>query len=336
VNPPLRGSASKPVTASRSRAAAGEILTTRRTPACVLATAVAPWTETYSLDEGLFRHEVATLLAAGYSHLYIFGTAGEGYAVDEPRFEQVARVFSEQMQAAGAEPMVGVISLSTATILRRIAWARDTLGVGLFQISLPGWGALEDAEVRTFFDAVLGQFEDCQFLHYNLLRTKRLVTATQYAAIAADHPNLVATKNSTDSMLRVRELIDTAPMLQHFLNEHGFVFGSLIGECGLLISLATTNLAMGQRYFDAGRARDVDTLVQLEGELSQIGQQFAATIGGGAARIDGAFDKVLWRLHDPRFPLRLLPPYQGADASAADAFQAFLQEHYPHWAAQRA
>ncbi|MGI9146880.1 MAG: dihydrodipicolinate synthase family protein [Chloroflexota bacterium] len=305
-----------------------------RFPACILATAVLPWTDTYTLDESLFRHEVASLLAAGYSHLYVFGTAGEGYAVDEPQFMRITRVFSEEMRAAHAEPMIGVVSLSLETILRRIALTRQELGVRLFQISLPSWGALEDTEVRSFFDAVLGGFEDCQFLHYNLLRTKRLVTARQYAAIAADHPNLVATKNSTDSMLRVRELMDTAPMLQHFLNEHGFAFGSLIGQCGLLISLAATNLTMGQRYFEAGRTRDLDTLIKLEGELSQIGQMFAATVGGGVARIDGAFDKVLWRLHDPRFPLRLLPPYEAAEASAADAFLALLRERYPRWAPQ--
>jgi dihydrodipicolinate synthase/N-acetylneuraminate lyase len=305
---------------------------TRRFPACILATVVVPWTPAYTLDEGLFRDEISTLLAAGYAQLYIFGTAGEGYAVDDPLFERVARVFNAEMRAGSAEPMVGVISLSMETIVRRITWARDTLGIRRFQISLPSWGALADAEVRNFFDTLLGRFEDCQFLHYNLLRTKRLVTASEYAAIAADHPNLVATKNSTDSMLRVRALIDGAPVLQHFLNEHGFLFGSLVGECGLLVSLATTNLAMGQRYFAAGRARDVETLVQLEGELARIGNMFATTVGAGVERIDGAFDKVLWRLHDSRFPLRLLPPYQGADASSADAFLAFLQEHYPHWA----
>ena len=299
-----------------------------------MATAVVPWTETFAFDDGLFRHEVATLLAARYTHLYIFGTAGEGYAVDDARFEHIARVFTQEMRAGNAEPMVGVISLSLDTMLRRIALARDTLGVRLFQISLPSWGALSDAEVRTFFDAVLGRFEDCQFLHYNLLRTKRLVTAHEYAAIAADHPNLVATKNSTDSMLRVRELLDVAPMLRHFLNEHGFLFGSLIGQCGLLISLASTNLAMGQRYFDAGQGRDVETLVTLEGELTQIGQAFAATVGGGAVRIDGAFDKVLWRLHDPRFPLRLLPPYEAANPSAADEFLKFLEQQHPRWAPQ--
>jgi dihydrodipicolinate synthase/N-acetylneuraminate lyase len=297
-----------------------------------MATTVVPWTDQFALDEGLFRHEIKTLLAAGYMHLYIFGTAGEGYAVDDPHFDQVARVFVDEMRAAHAEPMVGVISLSLQTILRRIAFARDSLGVRLFQISLPSWGALEGPEVRAFFDTILGNFGDCQFLHYNLLRTKRLVTAAEYAAIAGDHPNLVATKNSTDSMQRVRELIGDAPMLQHFLNERGFAFGSLIGECGLLISLASTNHDAGRRYFEAGRARDVDTLLQLEGELHEISKEFHACVGGGISRIDGAYDKVLWRLHDPRFPLRLLPPYAGASESATDAFLGFLRERYPHWA----
>jgi dihydrodipicolinate synthase/N-acetylneuraminate lyase len=301
-----------------------------------MAAAVVPWTDQFALDEGLFRHEIKTLLAAGYVHLYVFGTAGEGYAVDDPRFDQVARVFVDEMRAARAEPMVGVISLSLQTILRRIAFARDSLEVRLFQISLPSWGALEDAEVRAFFDTILGQFHDCQFLHYNLLRTKRLVTAAEYAAIAADHPNLVATKNSTDSMQRVRELIDSAPVLQHFLNERGFVYGSLIGECGLLISLASTNHDMGRRYFDAGRARDVETLLQLEGEVHEISKEFHACVGGGISRIDGAYDKVLWRLHDPRFPLRLLPPYMGADTAAADRFLELLRNKYPSWAPQEA
>jgi dihydrodipicolinate synthase/N-acetylneuraminate lyase len=303
----------------------------RRFPACILATVVVPWTPEYRLDEGLFRHEIATLLAAGYSHLYVFGTAGEGYAVDNAQFERIASVFVDEMRAGGAEPMVGVISLSLGTILERIAFARDSLGVRLFQISLPSWGALEEAEVRTFFDAVLGRYPDCQFLHYNLLRTKRLVTAPEYAAVAADHANLVATKNSTDSMVRIRELIEGAPTLQHFLNEHGFLYGSLVGECGLLISLATLNLQMGQEYFAAGQRGDVPTLTRMEADLGRLGQMLRECVGG--APIDGAFDKVLWWLHDRRFPLHLLPPYQGASADAAERFAALVRKNYPVWVA---
>jgi 4-hydroxy-tetrahydrodipicolinate synthase len=303
-----------------------------RFPACIMGTAVVPWTADYQLDEALFRHEIASLLAAECTNLYVFGTAGEGYAVDDAQFEHIARVFVDEMRAGGAEPMVGVISLSLTTMLRRTAFARDTLGVRRFQVSLPSWGALDDVEVRTLFDDVLGRFEDCQFLHYNLLRTKRLVSAAEYAAIAADHPNLVATKNSTDSMQRVRELLTTASEPRHFLNERGFAYGSLIAEPGLLISLATVNLAQGKRYFATGQARDVATLLRMEGELHDIGQHFHSMVSERRTLIDGAFDKVLWRLHDERFPLRLLPPYQAATESAADAFKRFLQQCYPHWA----
>jgi hypothetical protein len=131
-------------------------------------------------------------------------------------------------------------------------------------------------------------------------------------------------------MQRIRALLDEASVLRHFVNERAFAYGSLFGDCGLLMSLATINLAMGRAYFEAGRARDVSRLIGLEGELHQIAQVFHACVGSGY--IDGAFDKVLWRLHDPRFPLRLLPPYAGAAESAADSFVAFLRERYPHWA----
>jgi dihydrodipicolinate synthase/N-acetylneuraminate lyase len=295
-----------------------------------MATTVVPWTDHYTLDEARFRQEIATLLEAGYSHLYIFGTAGEGYAVDDAQFEQVARVFVEEMREHRAEPMVGVISLSLQTILRRIGLARDELGVSLFQISLPSWGALEDLEVRTFFDTILGKFDTCHFLHYNLLRAKRLVTASEYAAIAADHPNLVATKNSTDSLVRIRDLIDGAATLQHFLNERGFVYGSLIGECGLLISLATINLEMGKRYFEAGRTRDITSLLDMERALSEITREFQRCFGG--THIDGAYDKALWRLHQPDFPVRLLPPYQGVDPAEVEQFLLLLRQRYPRWA----
>lgn len=304
------------------------MLLVKRYPACIVGTAVVPWSPDGRFEERLFRREIDSLIANGYRNLYIFGTAGEGYAVTDDQHLEIARVFVEAMRSGGAEPMVGVISLSLQTIVARIEAARK-LGVRQFQISLPSWGPLDDGEVMRFFDLVLGRFEDCSFLHYNLQRAKRLVTAREYAAIAARHPNLVATKNSTDSMVRIRGLLEEAPMLQHFLNEHGYAYGSLLGECGLLISVAATNLRLGQAYFEAGRARDVETLFRMEGELRVMGEALAGVSPG--ARIDGAYDKVLWKLHDPDFPLRLLPPYEAAEPDAAARYLAFLRERLPQW-----
>ena len=168
----------------------------KRFPAGIMCTCVVPWDEQGQFLEPLFVDQVRAMLTLT-PNLYIFGTAGEGHAVSDRQFEQVARSFHTGMRAGGAEAMVGVISLSLATIQERIELCRG-MGIRRFQISLPSWGALTDAEVGTFFREVCGRFRDCQFLHYNLLRTKRLVTPEQYALLAAEHKNLVATKNSTD------------------------------------------------------------------------------------------------------------------------------------------
>ena len=57
-------------------------MSVKRYPSCILATVVVPWTADWRLDEAGLRRQIKTLLANGYRNLYIFGTAGEGYAVD--------------------------------------------------------------------------------------------------------------------------------------------------------------------------------------------------------------------------------------------------------------
>lgn len=302
----------------------------KRFPRCIMATCVVPWDEQGNFIEDLFRHQVRKLASDFTPHLYVFGTAGEGYAVSEPLFDRIVKVFHDTMKSSGAEAMVGVINLSLPTILDRINRARD-IGVRLFQISLPSWGVLSDAEMFEFFRQVCGRFPDCNFLHYNLMRTKRLVTPQEYARLAEEHPNLVATKNSTDSMIRIEGLLRHAPQLQHFLDETGFAYGNLIGECGLLASMVCTNYRSAHGYFEATCKRDVEQLLNLQCELLALSHDFLASVGD-RPHIDGAYDKMLWKLHDRRFPLRMLPPYQGVDEETFDRFAKLLAHKYPQWA----
>lgn len=304
----------------------------KRYPACIMGTCVVPWDERGEFVEELFRHEVQTLLQTGTKHLYVFGTAGEGYAVSDRQFDRIVPVFAECMRAGGGDPIVGIINLSLTTIIDRIERSREW-GARQFQISLPSWGALADREVFEFFRQTCGRFPDCRFMHYNLLRTKRLITPAEYAQLAEEHPNLVATKNSTDSMDRLEELIRLTPQLQHFFTEYGFAYGSLIGECGLLISLAAMNWKAAHRFFEAGRRQEAAPLLATQREMMSIGRELAGIVGA-QAHMDGAYDKLLWKLHDERFPLRLLPPYEAADESCFERLSAALREKYPNWAPQ--
>jgi dihydrodipicolinate synthase/N-acetylneuraminate lyase len=299
----------------------------KRYPSCIMAGCCIPWDAEGRFAEAIFRREVRMLLTYGTRHLYVFGTAGEGYAVTDRQFDQIVAVFADEMRQGDAEPMVGVIDLSLGTMCERIERCRD-IGVRHFQISLPSWGALADRELFDFFDCVCCRFRDCRFLHYNLPRTKRMVTGQRYGRLAAAHPNLVATKNCGDSLSHLGSLMEDAPQLQHFLSEAGYVYGSLFGECGMLASYIM-NWPKMKALWEAGRRRDLATMTSIQREVNMVTRTLFETVPDD--RIDGSYDKLFEKMYDSEFPLRLLPPYVGSSDDEFHAFVRLLGERLPDW-----
>lgn len=307
--------------------------TTKRYRPCVLATCCVPWDERFNFAEPVFRNWVRRLIAAGLRDLYIFGTAGEGYAVNDAQFDEITRAFLDETQRGGAQAMVGVISLSLPTVIGRIERAR-AMGAQRFQLSLPSWGALNDAELETFFRETCGRFPDCGFLHYNLQRAGRILTGAEYGRLAARHPNLVATKNSTADEVRLRSLLTDAPQLQHFITEVGFAKATLLGECGFLVSFASTNLGRALELFRAGRERDATKLAAFASEFPGLTATLKEAVGD-SAHMDGAFDKLFCRLHEPEFPLRLLPPYESVGEERFARYVEALRRSHSPWMPER-
>lgn len=281
----------------------------------ILATAVVPWNERFEFQEDVFRRQVHILARDLTRHLYVFGTAGEGYAVSERQFDQITRAFWESAQESRVTPMVGLISLSLPTIIERIERCH-ALGYRLFQLSMPSWGALNDREVDRFFAETCGRFPDCQFHHYNLMRTKRLLTSVEYRRLAAAHPNLIAVKNSTTDPAVIADLMTMTPRLRFYITEFGYAIARKTHDLGLLISLASIHPERAKRFVagtDAQRAADLEELKGVIAGLKAAGDKF---------HIDGAYDKMLYRMTDPTFPLRLLPPYASASEGDFEVFKA--------------
>ncbi|MEO6246296.1 MAG: hypothetical protein ABIQ12_12755 [Opitutaceae bacterium] len=286
----------------------------------ILATAVIPWDSRYHFDAPAFRQQVGAIAKGLTRNIYIFGTAGEGYAVSESQFDEIATAFWQASLDYRVTPMLGIVSLSLPTIVSRIQRGH-ALGFREFQLSLPSWGALNDTEVDAFFAATCGQFGDCRFHHYNLLRTKRLLTSVEYRRLAEAHPNLVAVKCSTDDPAILSDLLTVSPRLMFFFTEFGYARARrTTSNIGLLISLASANHALAHEFV-AGDDATRDTAVA---ELRLMGASLRE-ISAGRFHIDGAFDKMLYRLTDSEFPLRLLPPY----ATASDADFARFRDSLP-------
>lgn len=298
-------------------------------PHKTLGASLVPWTSGYQLDTDMFRSHIDRQIEEGMDHLYVFGTAGEGASVTDDQFVSVSSVFADQTRKRGIEPMVGVINLSMGTMVSRIEVARS-LGVRRFQISMPSWAALTDDEMMDFFGEVLSGFPDCEFLHYNVARAKRQLTAAEYAVLASRHPNLVATKQSTDSMKQISALMAAAPQLRHYFVDGGYGYASLFGDCGLIPSLANCHPERLREYVAAGTAREIDGLLRFQTDLWSLVDGLLS-VTPGPRRIDGAYEKLILGLTMADFPLRLLPPYSGFSDEDRMAFASWIDTNLPHW-----
>ena len=279
-----------------------------RYPQCNLSDCLLPWTEDFELDVPVFNAHIQSVLGGGYKNIYLTGTAGEGFALSEKRFRQVVEIFADNTVKPDIDPQVGILSTSMEHMIERMAFCYEK-GIRMFQITLPCWGALDDAELLLHFKTVCGRFPDCRFLHYNNVRSKRRLTGTDYRRIADEVPNLVATKNSSSDYGVTYEVIRNAPDLQHFFLEGNYSFGSLLGECSLLCSYGHIFPQTTWDFYEAGVKGDKDELFRIQELLRYAdGKLFAHC---ERDMIDSAFDKTFVWLRTPEFSNRLLPPYIG-------------------------
>jgi dihydrodipicolinate synthase/N-acetylneuraminate lyase len=298
-----------------------------RYPSTIMVSCLVPWTAQEEIDAPRFCAQAAAALAAGYRHLYVFGTAGEGYAVDTRRFTEVVKLFREVTAGPDLHPMIGVVGLSTATVVERVAIAHD-LGFRAFQISLPRWDVLRDAEVKVFFHDVCGTFPDSRFMHYNTGRVGRILGMADYRRFIADVPNLVATKTMTSDMHLVGALVSGVPELQHFLTEPMLAHGALHGECSLLGTFGLLAPRRSWEMFTAAREGRTAAAIALGDWFRRLSDEvFAPAMVD--RRIDGAYDKAIVRLGPvPDFPLRMLSPYRSLGDDEVETCRTILQKRF--------
>lgn len=285
----------------------------------MMTAACVPWNENYEFAEAVFRKEVQAMVAADIKSIYIFGTAGEGYAVSDETFATVAAVFRDEMKAPGLLPMVCVIGVSMQEMVKRIGIAYE-LGFRDFQLAFPAWGALRATEVDSFFRATCGAFGDCRFLHYNNgNRSKTKLLIQDYLRLEQRFPNLVGAKYSTQNVAEIQAIMKADSELVFYFVDSGYTFGSMFGRCGFLNSFASVDFELSWKHFEAGYNRDYETLLTMENYLFELNQAFAAA---PEDRIDAAYDKAIERVSFPELSQRLYPPYEGLSDEEFEAVKA--------------
>ena len=306
-----------------------------RYPSTVMVSVVCPWDERDELDEPVFRRAIQFTREAGFHHIYVFGTAGEGYGVDMARYRQLVEVLGDELLGTESTPMVGIIAMSVPLVLERLRVAYD-LGFREFQISLPSWSPLQDIEVHAFFAAVCGAYPDARFMHYNSGKTGRILTGSHYRRLVEDVPNLVATKHMAGDLASVASVVREAPELMHFLTEQSVAYGSLFGHCAIL---GTFGALAPKREWDLLRAANEGRHVEaaaIGSWFERLGREIFEPLMVDR-RVDGAYDKTILKLVLEEFPLRMLPPYRTISdeefAAARRTLRDRFADHVEPWPA---
>ncbi|MBM4407686.1 MAG: dihydrodipicolinate synthase family protein [Chloroflexi bacterium] len=298
-----------------------------RYPSTVMVSVVCPWNERNELDEKVFREAIRFTRSADFRHIYVFGTAGEGHAVDMARFRRVVEVFGDELLGTDARPMVGVIAMSVPLVLERLRIAHDQ-GFREFQISLPSWSPLGDEEVFAFFREVCGSFPDSTFMHYNSAKTGRVLSGSHYRRLVEENRNLAATKHMAGDLASVASVVRDAPELMHFLTEQSVAYGSLFGECAIL---GTFGALAPKREWDllaAVRAGRHHEAAAIGSWFERVSHDLFDSLMVDR-RPDGAYDKTILKLVLPQFPLRMLPPYRCISDEEFSSALAILRARYP-------
>ena len=279
-----------------------------RYPQSNLLACLVPWTKDFELDVPAFEEHLQSALNSNSKHIYLLGTASEGYALSDDLFKQVINVYAANTVIDGVDPQVGLISTSMGQVIHRIEYCYK-LGIRMFQLTLPCWGVPDEPELLLFFKTVCGKFPDCRFLHYNLPRAKKIVTGIEYRKIADEVPNLVATKNSSWDFARTADLMNHVPDIQHFFLEGNFAMGCAMGECSLICSYDILCPETTRQFYEAGLRKDLNELFRITKLFYDLENALFAHCDRDM--IDGSFDKTFAWLNNPDFSNRILPPYIG-------------------------
>ena len=124
------------------------------------------WDENYELDEATFRENLQRLVEVGPHGIYIFGSTGEFYAVDDDEFRRIVDIVVEEVGPSGIPTQAGCNGLATRQIISRLRYAQAA-GASGGQVVLPSWMKLTEQELIQFWSDISEAVPHLPLISYN-------------------------------------------------------------------------------------------------------------------------------------------------------------------------
>jgi 1-pyrroline-4-hydroxy-2-carboxylate deaminase len=225
----------------------------------VFAAVTTPFAPDLSVDHGFLAEHLERMLAGGVKAFVMLGSLGEGATLTH---EEKGAILKTAVGAlAGRAPVIsGIPALSTAEAVALAKRAKDAGCQGL--MVLPPYVYKGDArETEAHYRAVLRATNlDC-LLYNNPVAYGTDVLPEQIAALAQEHPNLKAVKESSGDARRfasIRALLGDRLALFVGMDDlalEGFLMGAQGWIAGLVNALPEESVKLLE-WVEASRSRD--------------------------------------------------------------------------------
>jgi 4-hydroxy-tetrahydrodipicolinate synthase len=250
----------------------------------IIPPVVTPMTADGSLDLPGLRRHLDCQLAAGVDGVFVLGTTGEFYALDEA--EKQAVTAEAVAHVGGRVPVfagTGAASTREAVRLTRMAERERVSGVSVIT---PFFVRPTQAELITHFRAVADSSPLPVVLYNNPATCNGVSIEPDTVAKLAELPNVVGVKDSSGDLQGTVETIKRVPATFGVLTGRDTLIlaGLLFGASGAIP--ASCNLAphLCVGIYRAFRAGDVAEARRLQDRLAPVRLALAVATGNGAVK----------------------------------------------------
>jgi 4-hydroxy-tetrahydrodipicolinate synthase len=166
----------------------------------VISAITTPFKPDYSVDHAFLAEHAAWQLDNGVDGIVALGSLGEAATL---AFDEKVAILKTLKKAVGGKPLVaGIASLSTAEAVA-LAKAAQEAGCSGVMVLPPYVYSTDWREMKAHVSAVIGATRLTCMLYNNPPAYKTDFLAPHIAELAAEHPNLVAVKESSGDARRV-------------------------------------------------------------------------------------------------------------------------------------
>lgn len=212
--------------------------------------------------------EIDRLIKAGVDGIYSNGTACEFYSQSEEEFDRIQQTLAEKCEPAGMPWQAGASHPSAQVTLERVRRIRP-LQPSAFQVILPDWFPVTDAEAVRFLDRIAEAASPIPLILYNPPHAKRSLTPEAFGLLARSVPSLVGVKVPHSSAAWCSEFLRQAPGLSLFVPGHDLATGMRNGAHGAYSNVACLSPGGAVRW-NHQMLRDPAGALELECRIRQF------------------------------------------------------------------